>query len=130
MRFATSKITKRSTRLVYAPALGSSRGARGLLCLAPKTRLVGSETYFKRILCDVVTQAPKLAFVPHEMIKSVLLPKAALSAKTAIDLPGREMLPRIALFDHRGLVGERGEQMDVIRHDHEVEHLVAITVEV
>lgn len=101
-----------------------------LLCFAPKTRLAGSETGFERVLRDVVTQASELTFVPHKMIKGILLPKAALSAETTIDLPGREMLPRIALFDHRGFVGERGEQMDVIRHDDEVEHLITITVEV
>lgn len=72
---------------------GRFDGARWLLCSAPKTRLVGSETGFDRILRDVVTQTSKLAFVPDEVIKSVLLPKAALSAETTIDLPGREMLP-------------------------------------
>ena len=64
------------------------------------------------------------------MIESILLPKPSLSAETPIDLPGGEMLPRIALFDHRGFVGESSEQMDVIRHDDEVEHLVAIAIEV
>jgi hypothetical protein len=92
--------------------------------------LVGSQASFDRILRDVVTQAPKLAFVPHKVIESILLPKPALSAETTINLPSSEVLPRIALFDHRCLIGERGEQMDVIRHDDEVEHLVTITIEV
>lgn len=115
-------------RLGGAPC--SSRGARWLLYFAPETRLVGSEPRFERVLGDVVTQAAKLAFVAHEVIKGVLLPKAALGAKTTIDLPGREMLPRIALHDHRGFVGESGEQMDVVRHDDEIEHLVSFAIEV
>lgn len=53
-----------------------------------------------------------------------------MGAKTAIDLPGREVLSGAALFDHRGFVGESGEQMDVVRHDDEVEHLMAIAIEV
>ena len=57
------------------------------------TRLVSSVTRFERVLRDVVTQASKLAFVAHEVIKGILLPKTALSAETTIDLPGREMLP-------------------------------------
>jgi len=71
-----------------------------------------------------------LAFVAHEVIKGVLLPKAALKAECGIDPASGEMLPRIALFDHRGFVGESSEQMDVIRHDDEVEHLIAVTIEV
>ena len=109
---------------------GRFDGARGLLCFAPKTHLVGSQACFERVLRDVVTYASKLAFVPHEVIESILLPKPSLSAETAINLPGGEMLPRITLCDHRDLVGERSEEVDVIRHDDEVEHLITIAIEV
>lgn len=92
--------------------------------------MIEAKACFFGVLSDVVAQASELAFVTHQMVKGVLLPKAALGAEMAIDLPSGEMFPGVALFDHRDIVGERGEQMDVIRHDDEVEHLVAITVEV
>lgn len=109
---------------------GRFAGARGLLCFAPKTRLISSEARIERVLRDVVTQAAKLTFVAHEVIKGVLLPKAALKAECGIDQASGEVLPGVALIDHRGLVRESGEQMDVVRHDDEVEHLIAVAIEV
>lgn len=105
-------------------------GARGLLCFAPMTRLVGSEARLAWVMRDVFAQASKLAFVPHEVIKGVLLPESTLCAKCGIDPASGEMLPRVALLDHRCFVGKKGQNMDVVRHDDEVEHLVAVAIEV
>lgn len=94
------------------------------------TRLPGSQPGFERILRDVVTQTSELSFVAHEMIKRILLPEAPLAAKAAMDLPGREVFPGGTLLNHGTLVGERGQQVNVIGHDDEVEHLVAISIKV
>jgi len=94
------------------------------------TRLVGSEARLARVLRYVVAQASKLAFMPQEVIKGILLPKAACCAESGIDPASGEMLPRVALLDHGCFVGENGQNMNVIRHDDEVEHLVSLAIEV
>ena len=94
------------------------------------TGLVSAQTGLKRILCDVVTQTTELPFVTHEMIKGILLPEAPPGAQATMDPPGREVFPGGTLLHHGSLVGTRGKQVNVIGHDDEIEHLVAISIEV
>jgi hypothetical protein len=63
------------------------------------------------------------------MVEAVLLPELAAAAERALDLPRREVLPRIALAEHRLLVRKRGEDVDVVRHNDEVGQLVTVIVE-
>src|SRR5262249_46651346 len=74
---------------------------------------------------NVVPQIPKLLLASNEMIKSILLPKAAPLVQATIDLRRRKVLPRLTLRQHRLLIGKRREQMDVIGHYDEVKHDIA-----
>ncbi len=71
-----------------------------------------------------------LPLMPHEMIKRILLPEAAMRSKSTIDLRACVVLPGFALFQHRRLVGKAREQMHMIGHDHKADHLITITIEV
>ncbi len=55
--------------------------------------LAGMQTCFDGILRDIMFQPLELCFMPHEMIKRILLPKPAASTRQSIDLGRRELLP-------------------------------------
>ena len=79
---------------------------------------------------NVALQAVELRLVADEVIKGILLPEAAFLTEAAIDLRSGEVLPRLALLQHGGFPVEGGEQVDVVWHDDEVEHLVAVAMKV
>ena len=62
------------------------------------------------------------------MIEGVLLSKAPETADGPVDLPRREMLPRLALLEHRLIRGENGQKVDMVGHDHEVCQAIAVPV--
>ena len=76
----------------------SSRGAMmatstGLLAAAPQQMPAFPQPGLHRIFRDVTLEPPELGFMPHQVVKSILLPKPPLRSKTAIDPHCRKMLP-------------------------------------
>ena len=91
-------------------------------------KLAGTEV--SRVLCDVTLNRFKLLRRADQVVEALLLPEAAFVLQFLIDLLGRESLSRRALsFDVR-LTQQADHQMDVIRHHHEIAHVVTHSVKV
>ena len=69
-----------------------------------------------------------MCFAADEVIKTILLPEMSGDAALAIDLAGREVLPRFALIQHSVFINEGREQMHMVRHHDKVSQLVAFAV--
>src|SRR5205085_2024109 len=65
-----------------------------------------------------------------QVVKPVHLPEPPGPPEAAVDSGGGEVLPRVALLQHGGRVGERGDDVYVVRHHHEVGERVPDAVEV
>src|SRR5690554_4071730 len=88
-----------------------------------KPRLLG-------VAGNVKPQVLKLLLAAHQMVKPVLLPEPAAGFQLTMNANRSVVLPRLALADHGFIVLKRAEDMHVVRHHHEVEHPIAITVKV
>ena len=99
-----------------------------LLAAAPQHIPAFPKPGFHRILRDISLKPPELGLMPHEMVKSILLPKPALRSKTAIDLNRREVLPRFTLVQQGHFVRKGSQQMNVIRHDHKLQQFIAVAI--
>lgn len=64
------------------------------------------------------------------MVKTILLPKAALAAEKAVDFCRREVFPRFTLSKHDLRVRKCRHEMDMVGHHDEISQLIAITVKV
>ncbi len=81
-----------------------------------------------RIVGDVLPVVEKLIFATDQMIEVLYLPEAALVAEASIDLNRGEVLPRIALSQHRICRRECRQQMDVVGHDDKIGKDVPVAV--
>ncbi|MEY4484335.1 MAG: hypothetical protein RL693_1787, partial [Verrucomicrobiota bacterium] len=78
-------------------------------------KLSRPQSGFGWIFGDVLPQALKLCFMPHEMIECVLLPEPTFAFDFLIDPVRREVLPRLALLQHGFRILKYREQMHMIR---------------
>jgi hypothetical protein len=69
--------------------------------------LTGREPGGRGVFGNVSPQAFEFLGGADEVIEGILLSKTSETPDGAVDLPRREMLPRLALFHHRLIRGER-----------------------
>ena len=81
------------------------------------------------IVSDVFAKVKKLRLGSYQVIETVLLPAAATIARMGIDFSCGKTLPFFTLLQHRIIVSEGCQQMDMIRHDHKVRQQIFDAIE-
>src|SRR5437868_2651699 len=81
-----------------------------------------------RVFRDVGAQVIQLLGVAYLLVESVVLPEVARAPYGPVDLDGGVMFPGGALLQHLLRRRKSRDQMDVVRHDHEVGEEIAVAV--
>ena len=81
------------------------------------------------IVSDIAAEIFELGLGSDQVIETVLLPEASRLTNSLVDLTTSKTLPFLALLQHRIIVRESDEHVDVIWHHNEISQPVPVSVE-
>ena len=81
------------------------------------------------VLAYVLPEICELPLAADQVVKLISLPKFSRSSFQLVDCPPRKPFPCSALLQHRVIIPESRDEMDVVWHHNRIRQKVAILIE-